>query len=62
MVKEAAGICKDEESDGIVIWPPDGNTHDCEQVVRGSDHDISPVWLIRKKNLGNKVVSLQQAW
>ncbi|XP_020195487.1 protein WVD2-like 3 [Aegilops tauschii subsp. strangulata] len=42
MVKEAAEISTDEESDGVVICPPDGNTRDCEEVVSGSDHDSSP--------------------
>jgi len=42
MVKEAVEISTDEESDGIVICPPDGNPRDCEEVVSGSEHDSSP--------------------
>ena len=42
MVKESVEISTDEESDSIVISPPDGNARDCEEVVSGSEHDSSP--------------------
>ncbi|KAG8098558.1 hypothetical protein GUJ93_ZPchr0013g37291 [Zizania palustris] len=38
MVKEAVEMSTDEESDDVVICPPDGNNDDLE-VISSSDHD-----------------------
>jgi hypothetical protein len=42
MLKEAVEMSTDEESDGVVICHPNGNTDGCDEAISGSRDDDSP--------------------
>ncbi|NP_001149188.1 seed specific protein Bn15D14A [Zea mays] len=42
MLKEAVEMSTDEESDGVVICHPNGNTDGCDEAISGSHDDDSP--------------------